>query len=93
MTSCSGDCVGPNPRGISLSDGLSQLTRRGVAPAAAVVTLRLRLRVVVVRVVRDHTGPSFCCRHRGHAVSGFFILENTRKYDEMKTQGAEFRSV
>ena len=26
-------------------------------------------------------------------VSGFFILENTRKYDEMKTQGAEFWSV
>ena len=31
------------------------------------VTLRLRLRVVAVRVVRDHTGLSFCCRHRGHA--------------------------
>ena len=26
-------------------------------------------------------------------VCGFFILETTRKYDEMKTQGAEFRSV
>ena len=26
-------------------------------------------------------------------VSGFFILENSRKYNETKTQGAEFRSV
>ena len=27
------------------------------------------------------------------AVSGFFISENTRRYNETKTQGAEFRSV
>ena len=63
VTSCLGVCVGPNPRGIPPSDGRFPLTRQGVAPAAVVAPLRLRVRVVVASVVRDHTVLSCRCRH------------------------------